>query len=67
MLNADEVVRFLEAVASLKTRAADGGLRGGRRTSEAVGLKVAGIDSGQMVIRVEYEKGCKDRYVMLSA
>src|SRR6476469_4878674 len=37
------------------------------RAAEAVGLKVADVDSGRMVIRVEHGKGGKDRYVMLSA
>src|SRR5271154_5765446 len=67
VLNADEVVRFLEAVPSLKTRAAlTTAYAAGLRASEAVGLKVADIDSGRMVIRVEQGKGGKDRYVMLS-
>jgi len=68
VLNADEVVRFLEAVPSLKTRAAlTTAYAAGLRASETVGLKVANIDSGRMVIRVEQGKGGKDRYVMLSA
>lgn len=68
VLSADEVVRFLEAVPSLKTRAAlTTAYAAGLRASEAVGLKVADIDSGRMVIRVEHGKGGKDRYVMLSA
>jgi site-specific recombinase XerD len=67
VLNADEVVRFLEAVASLKTRTAlTTAYAAGLRVSEAVGLKVCDIDSGRMVIRVEHGKGGKDRYVMLS-
>jgi len=67
VLNADEVVRFLEAVPSLKTRTAlTTAYAAGLRASEAVGLKVADIDSGRMVIRVEHGKGGKDRYVMLS-
>ena len=68
VLNADEVVRFLEAVPSLKTRAAlTTAYAAGLRASETVGLKVANIDSGRMVIRIEQGKGGKDRYVMLSA
>lgn len=68
VLSADEVVRFLEAVPSLKTRAAlTTAYAAGLRASEAVWLKVSNIDSGRMVIRVERGKGGKDRYVMLSA
>src|SRR4030081_2834055 len=68
VLSADEVVRFLEAVSSLKSRAAlTTAYAAGLRASETVGLKVADIDSGRMVIRVEHGKGGKDRYVMLSA
>jgi integrase/recombinase XerD len=52
VLNADEVVRFLEAVPSLKTRAA-------LTTAYAAGLRAS--------VRVEHGKGGKDRYVMLSA
>jgi integrase len=67
-MNANEVVRFLEAVPSLKTRAAlTTAYAAGLRASEAVALKVANIDSGRMVVRVEQGKGGKDRYVMLSA
>jgi len=68
VLSADEVVRFLEAVPSLKTRAAlTTAYAAGLRASETVGLKVSEVDSGRMVIRVEHGKGGKDRYVMLSA
>jgi integrase/recombinase XerD len=67
VLSADEVVRFLEAVPSLKTRTAltiaDAA---GLRASEAVGLKLGDVDSGRMVIRVEQGKGDKDRCVTLS-
>jgi site-specific recombinase XerD len=67
VLGADEVVRFLEAVPSLKTRAAlTTAYAAGLRASEAVGIKIADIDAGRMVIRVEHGKGGKDRYVMLS-
>ena len=67
VLNADEIVRFLEAVPSLKTRAAlTTAYAAGLRASETVGLKVGDIDSGRMVIRVEHGKGGKDRTGMLS-
>ena len=67
VLNVEEVVRFLEAVPSLKTRTAlTTAYAAGPRVSEAVSLKVADIDSERMVIRVEQGKGQKDRYVMLS-
>lgn len=68
VLSADEVVRFLEAVPSLKSRAAlTTAYAAGLRTSEVVSLKVENIDSSRMVIRVEQGKGRKDRYVMLSS
>ena len=67
VLSADEVVRFLEAVPSLKTRTAlTTAYAAGLRASETVSLKIGAIDSGRMVIRVEQGKGGKDRYVMLS-
>src|SRR6202163_3044562 len=67
-LSSGEAVRFLEAVPSLKTRAAlTTAYAAGLRASEAVGLKIGDVDSGRMVIRVEHGKGGKDRYVMLSA
>lgn len=68
VLSADEVVRFLEAVPSLKTRTALAtAYAAGLRASETVGLKVGDIDSGRGVIRIEHGKGGKDRTVMLSA
>ncbi len=68
VLSAGEVVRFLEAVPSLRTRVAlTTAYAAGLRASEAVSLKVANIDSSRMVIRVQQGKGGKDRYVMLSA
>ncbi len=67
ILGADEVVRFLEAVPSLKTRTAlTTAYAAGLRASEAVGLKVADIDSSRMLIQVRHGKGAKDRTVMLS-
>jgi integrase/recombinase XerD len=68
VLSADEVVAFLEAVPGLKARAAlTTAYAAGLRASEAAGIKVADIDSGRMVIRVEQGKGGRDRYFMLSA
>ncbi|HLJ06887.1 MAG TPA: site-specific integrase [Acetobacteraceae bacterium] len=67
VLGADEVVRFLEAVPSLKARAAlTTAYAAGLRASEAAGIKIADIDSSRMVIRIEQGKGGRDRYVMLS-
>lgn len=68
VLSADEVVHFLEAVPSLKTRTAlTTGYAAGLRASETVGLKVGDIDSGRGVILVRHGKGGKARTVMLSA
>jgi integrase/recombinase XerD len=67
VLSADEVVSFLEAIPSLKSRIALTTVYAtGLRVSEVVFLKVADIDSQRMVIRVEQGKGGRDRYVMLS-
>jgi len=67
VLSGDEVIRFLEAVSSLKARVAlTTAYAAGLRVSEVTGLKVADIDSQRMVIRVECGKRGKDRYVMLS-
>ncbi len=67
VLSADEVVRFLEAVPSLKARAAlTTAYAAGLRASEAASLKLADIDSRRMVIRIEQGKGGRDRYAMLS-
>ena len=67
ILSADEVVRFLEAVPSLKARTAlTTAYAAGLRASEAVSLKVADIDSDRMVIQIRHGKGAKDRTVMLS-
>jgi len=66
VLSAEEVVRFLAAVPSLKTRVAlTCAYAAGLRASEVARLKIADIDSGRGVIRVEHGKGGKDRYVML--
>lgn len=68
VLSADEVVRFLEAVSGLKSRAAlTTAYAAGLRASEVAGLLIEDIDSDRGVIRVRHGKGAKDRDVMLSA
>lgn len=67
VLSASEVVRFLAAVPSVRSRAAlTTAYAAGLRVSEAVSLKITDIDSERMTLRVEHGKGGKDRYVMLS-
>ena len=67
VLSGDEVVRFLEAVPSLKIRTAlTTAYAAGLRASETVGLKVKNIDSARGVILIEHGKGGKQRHVMLS-
>jgi site-specific recombinase XerD len=68
VLSADEIVRFLESVSSLKSRVAlTTAYAAGLRVSEVVALKLRDIDSDRRVIRIENGKGGKERYVMLSA
>ena len=68
VLSQDEVVRFLEAVSSLKCRIAlTTAYAAGLRVSEVVAIEVRNIDSNRMVIHIVHGKGGKDRYVMLSA
>jgi integrase/recombinase XerD len=68
VLSGEEVVRFLEAVSSLKSRVAlTTAYAAGLRVSEVAALKVADIESDRMVMRIENGKGGKQRYVMLSA
>lgn len=67
VLSPEEVLHFLECVASTKHRAIlTTCYAAGLRISEAVRLQPKDIDSQRMVIRVEQGKGQKDRYVMLS-
>ncbi len=67
VLSADEVVQFLEAVSSLKSRAAlTTAYAAGLRASEVAGLRIEDIDSARGVIQVRRGKGAKDRNVMLS-
>jgi len=67
VLSPEEVLHFLDCVASLKHRTIlTTCYAAGLRISEAIRLQPAHIDSQRMVIRVEQGKGQKDRYVMLS-
>jgi integrase/recombinase XerD len=67
VLSADEVVQFLEAVSSLKSRVAlTTAYAAGLRASEVAGLRIEDIDSARGVIEVRQGKGAKDRNVMLS-
>ena len=67
ILSPEEVLQFLDSVASTKHRAIlTACYAAGLRISEAIRLKPVDIDKQRMVIRVEQGKGHKDRYVMLS-
>lgn len=67
ILSRSEVFRLLEATTNVKYKTAFSVAYGaGLRIREIVMLKVADIDSKQMVIRVEEGKGAKDRNAMLS-
>src|ERR1700730_9585612 len=62
ILSADEVMQFLAAVPNLKHRTAlMTAYAAGLRVSEVVRLRIADIDSGRMLIRVEQGKGA-DRH-----
>jgi integrase/recombinase XerD len=63
----EEVSRFFDNLPNLKQRALImTAYAAGMPVSEVVSLRVGGIDSGRMMIRIEQGKGRKDRYVMLS-
>jgi integrase/recombinase XerD len=67
VLSPEEVLQFLDCVASAKHRAIlTACYAAGLRISEAVCLTLPDIDSARMMIRVDQGKGQKDRYVMLS-
>ncbi len=67
VLSPEEVLQFLDCIASVKHRAIlTSCYAAGLRISEAVRLTIPAIDSARMVLRVEQGKGQKDRYVMLS-
>lgn len=67
VLSVDEVARLLAGSRNPKHRAALAVAYGaGLRASEVVHLKIADIDSGRMIVRVNQGKGQRDRYAMLS-
>jgi len=67
ILSPEEVVHFLESIASFKHRTIlTTAYAAGLRISEVTRLKISDIDSQRMMLRVEQGKGQKDRYVMLS-
>lgn len=67
VLSPEEVLQFLDCIASVKHRAIlSSCYAAGLRISEAIRLTAPAIDSARMVLRVEQGKGQKDRYVMLS-
>jgi site-specific recombinase XerD len=67
VLSADEIIRLLESIRSIKHRTVlMVAYAAGLRISEATHLRVRDIDSQRMVLRVEQGKGNTDRYVMLS-
>lgn len=68
VLNRQEVDRLLEAPRNLKHRALLTMTYGsGLRVSEVVRVKIADIDRGRLMLRVEQGKGHKDRYTVLSS
>lgn len=67
VLSAEELLRLLGAIVSLRDRALITlTYSAGLRLGEACRLCVADIDSSRMLIRVRQGKGHKDRYVPLS-
>ena len=67
ILSPEEVMRFLDSVASHKHRTIlTATYAAGLRVSEATCLKVTDIDSKRMMLRVDQGKGHVDRDVMLS-
>jgi integrase/recombinase XerD len=66
-LNREEVERLINAPRSLKHRALLAMTYGsGLRVSEAVRVRIADLDRGRLMLRVEQAKGHKDRYTVLS-
>ena len=67
VLSREEVARLIGAAENLKHQTALAVAYGaGLRASEVVALKVGDIDSQRMTLRIEQDKGRKDRYAMLA-
>jgi integrase/recombinase XerD len=67
VLSRQEVERLIEAPRGVKHRALLAMTYGsGLRVSEVVRVKIADVDRGRMMLRVEQGKGHKDRYTVLS-
>jgi len=67
ILNRAEVEQLIDAPPNLKHRALLAMTYGsGLRVSEAVRVRIADVDRGRMMLRVEQGKGHKDRYTVLS-
>jgi len=67
VLSREEVARLLAAVRNPKHRAALLVAYGaGLRASEVVALKIGDVDGQRKMLRVERDKGRKDRYALLS-
>lgn len=67
VLSPEEVRRFFDAIPGVKYRTVVTLCYGaGLRISEAVALKIAGIDSARMVLHIENGKGNRPRLAMLS-
>ena len=68
VLSREEVERLIDAPRNVKHRALLAMAYGsGLRVSEVVRVKIADIDRGRMMLRVEQGKGHKDRYTVLSS
>jgi len=68
VLSREEVGRLIGAPRNVKHRALLAMAYGsGLRVSEVVRVKIADIDRGRMMLRVEQGKGHKDRYTVLSS
>lgn len=68
VLSRQEVERLIDAPRGIKHRALLAMTYGsGLRVSEVVRVRIADVDRGRMMLRVEQSKGHKDRYTVLSA